>query len=425
MAKTTGRRETGKLAATGLRKLPPGMHGDGGGLWLQVTANGRSWIFRYTFKSRPREMGLGSLDVIGLAEAREQAKECRRLLNGTATAPPVDPIENRRALRAAAKVGAAKMKTFKDCAEEYIASHRAGWGNAKHAGQWESTLSAYAYPVFGALSVGAVDLGLVMKVLGPIWNTKTTTAQRLRGRIEAVLDYAKVQELREGENPARWRGHLDKLLPSPSTVAPVQHLPALHYSEAGAFIAKLRQENGIAARALEFTVLTALRTGAVISARWVDIDFAKRVWTVPAEAMKGKKGQKREHKVPLAPSAITILKHMAEHRENEFVFPGDKQGKPLSNMAMLMLLRRMGRNETTHGFRSTFEDWAYECTGFPPAVVEMALAHTIKSAVERAYRRGDLFEKRQQLMDAWAKFCDQARVASGGNVTQIYQRAAP
>ena len=429
MAEKKGSRTVGKLAAVGLKSKPPGMHGDGGGLWLQVTPNerGRSWIFRYTLNGRSHEMGLGSLDAIGLAQARMLAEENRKLL---AAIPPIDPIENRRALlkaaQAAARIEAAKKQTFRQCAEKYIAAHRAGWSNAVHAKQWDSTLTTYAYPIFGEMAVDAVDLSLVMKVLEPIWYTRTETAKRLRGRIEAVLDYAAVHQLREGENPARWRGHIDKLLPSPSVVAPVQHLTALHYNEVGAFVAELRQQGGIAARALEFTILTALRTKPVRLARWDEIDFDERVWTVPAENMKGRKGKRREHKVPLSARAIAILKHMVEFRGgNPWVFPGDKPNQPLSNMAMLMLLRRMGRSETTPGFRSTLEDWAYECTGFPPAVVEMALAHTIKSAVERAYRRGDLFEKRQQLMDAWAKFCDQARVASGGNVTQIYQRAAP
>jgi hypothetical protein len=263
MAEKKGARTVGKLAAVGLKSKPPGMYGDGGGLWLQVTPNGRgrSWIFRYTLDGRSHEMGLGSLDAIGLAQARILAEENRKLL---AAIPPIDPIENRRALlkaaQAAARIEAAKKQTFRQCAEKYIAAHRAGWSNAVHAKQWDSTLTTYAYPIFGEMAVDAVDLSLVMKVLEPIWYTRTETAKRLRGRIEAVLDYAAVHQLREGENPARWRGHIDKLLPSPSVVAPVQHLTALHYSEVGAFLAELRQQGGIAARALEFTILTALRT---------------------------------------------------------------------------------------------------------------------------------------------------------------------
>src|SRR3981189_496841 len=265
MAGEKGLRQTGNLAAVSLKNLYPGLHGDGGGLWLQVTPNkrGRSWVFRYSFSGKAREMGLGSLDTIGLAEAGEQAKQCRKLLKGTPIPPPVDPIEHRRALRASAKVEASKTLTFKACAAAYIAAHQAGWRNPKHAAQWPSTLGAYVYPIFGDLSVQAIDTALGMKALEPIWQKKPETASRLRGRIEAVLDWARAAGYREGDNPARWRGHLQNLLMKTSTAAKTarrasgrgEHHAALPYTEIGTFMAALRQQQGIAACALEFAIL--------------------------------------------------------------------------------------------------------------------------------------------------------------------------
>jgi integrase len=368
-------------------------------------------------------MGLGSLDTIGLAEAREQAKQCRQLLKGTPITPPVDPIEHRRALRASAKVEAAKTLTFKACAAAYIAAHQAGWRNPKHAAQWPSTLGAYVYPIFGDLSVQAIDTALVMKALEPIWQKKPETASRLRGRIEAVLDWARAAGYREGDNPARWRGHLQNLLMKTSTAAKTarrasgrgEHHAALPYTEIGTFMAALRQQQGIAACALEFAILTAARTGEVIGARWEEVNLADRVWIVPAERMKAGK----EHRVPLSSAAVAILEQMADAQNGEFIFPGAKSAQPLSNMALLMLLRRMDRGDlTTHGFRSTFRDWAGDCTDFPRDVAEMALAHTLGDKVEAAYRRGDGFQKRRLLAEEWAKFCAEGKadpaVAEGG-----------
>src|ERR1700704_2414441 len=434
MAGEKGLRQTGKLAAVSLKNLYSGLHGDGGGLWLQVTPNkrGRSWVFRYSFSGKAREMGLGSLDTIGLAEAREQAKQCRQLLKGTPITPPVDPIEHRRALRASAKIEAAKTLTFKACAAAYIAAHQAGWRNPKHAAQWPSTLGAYVYPIFGDLSVQAIDTTLVMKALEPIWQKKPETASRLRGRIEAVLDWARAAGYRDGgENPARWRGHLQNLLMKTSSATKAarrasgrgEHHAALPYADIGAFMTVLREQAGTAALALEFTILTAARTGEVIGAKWEEVNLAERMWIVPAERMKADK----EHRVPLSNAAMTILEQMADARDSEFIFPGARPGQPLSNMALLMLLRRIDRGDlTTHGFRSTFRDWAGDCTDFPRDVAEMALAHTLGDKVEAAYRRGDGFQKRRLLAEEWAKFCAEGKadpaVAEGGRKVVALRR---
>jgi integrase len=310
----------------------------------------------------------------------------------------VDPIAQRDVERQQQRLEAARAQTFDQCAAAYIAAHRAGWKNVKHAEQWENTLAAYASPAFGALPVADIDTAAVMRALGPIWNTKTETASRVRGRIEKVLDWATVQGFRTGENPARWRGHLDKLLPKRSKVQKVQHHPALPYAEAPAFMAKLRAQEGIAARALEFLILTATRTGEVIGARWDEFDLEAGSWTIPAERMKAGK----EHEVPLSARALEIVQGLAKMRPGSYVFPGRRPRDPLSNMALLALLKRMGRSDlTAHGFRSTFSDWAHETTNFPSEVIEMALAHTIRNKVEAAYRRGNLREKRRELMDAW------------------------
>lgn len=377
------------------------MHADGGGLYLQVTASGaRTWVYRFMLHGRAREMGLGPLHIVSLAEAREKARECRKLRH-----EGIDPIEARRARLSDERLAAATAMTFRECAEAYIAAHKAGWRNPKHAAQWPSTLETYVYTVCGSLPVQGVDVGLVMKVLEPIWQTKPETASRVRGRVETVLDWATARGYRKGENPARWRGHLDKLLPARAKVRKVEHHRALPYAEMGGFIADLREQEGVAARALEFLILTATRTGEVIGARWEEFDIGEKLWTVPGVRMKAGK----EHRVPLSGRALAIMDEMKAARvnEHEFVFPGGKPRKPLSNMAMLKVLQRMGRKDlTAHGFRSSFRDWAAERTGFPHEVAEMALAHAVGDKVEAAYRRGDLFQKRRQLMDAWAKHCE-------------------
>jgi integrase len=392
-------RGIGKLTALAVDKAKRrGYYGDGGGLFLQVSAAGtKSWVFRFKEAGKLREMGLGATHTIGLAEAREKARGCRRMrLDG------IDPTAARKAARSQVRLDAAKAMTFQECAERYIASHKAGWRNPKHAAQWPSTLGAYVYPIFGALPVQAVDVGLVMRALEPIWTTKPETAGRVRGRIESVLDWAAARGYRRGENPARWRGHLENLLPKKSKVRRVEHHAALPYAEIGTFIAELQQQEGVAARALEFAILTAARTGEVIGAKWDEIDFGERLWTVPAERMKAGK----EHRVPLSDAALAVLEEMQKIRSADFVFPGGKSRRPISNMAMAMTLRRLGRGDlTVHGFRSSFRDWAAERTGFPAEVAEMALAHTVSDKVEAAYRRGDLFQKRRQLMEAWTRFC--------------------
>jgi integrase len=396
-------RRLNRLTAVQVRSIDDkGMYHDGGGLYLQVSAGGaRSWIFRFTLDGRAREMGLGPVHAIPLAEARKRAAECRRMrVDG------IDPIEARSEHRGWKRREAAKAMTFDACTAAYLAAHNASWRNAKHRDQWRNTLTSYAGPVFGSLPVQSIDVGLVMKALEPIWHTKTETASRLRGRIEAVLDWATVREYRKGENPARWRGHLDKLLPARSKVQRVEHHPALPYDEVADFVAMLRSQEGIASRALEFLILTATRTGEVIGARWDEVDLGEKIWVVPAARMKAG----REHRVPLSAAAVAILEEMKRICESDFVFPGGKRGKPLSNMAMLAVLKRMERADlTTHGFRSSFRDWAAERTNFPRDVAEMALAHTIGDKVEAAYRRGDLFQKRRQLMDGWARFCETTR----------------
>jgi integrase len=393
-------REIEKLKPLHLSKLEQGMHGDGGNLWLQVTPTGRSWIFRFTLHGRAREMGLGSLNTFSLSEARQQGRLCRQQVHSG-----IDPIEARKAARLTAQLDSAKAVTFEECSKRYIASHQAAWRNAKHSAQWASTLQTYAFPVFGKLPTQAVDVGLVLKAIEPIWATKPETASRLRGRIESILDWATARGYRQGENPARWRGHLENLLPARAKVRSVQHHAALPYAQIFGFITKLRRQDGVAARALEFAIFTAARTGEVIGARWDEINTANKLWTIPAHRM-GK--SKKEHRVPLSDAALEIVDHMAEHRTSDFVFPGNKAKRPLSNMALLMTLRRMKREDlTAHGFRSSFRDWAAECTDFPTEVAEMALAHTVADKVEAAYRRGDLLDKRRQLAEAWARYCAQ------------------
>jgi integrase len=352
---------------------------DGNGLYLQ---QGRSWVLRYKLGGRARMMGLGPLTLVDLTQARELALAARRQLH-----QGIDPLQSRATARAAV----VRMMTFQQCADAYIAAHNAGWRNAKHRGQWASTLATYAAPVLGKLAVAAIDTGLVLKVLEPIWTSKPETASRLRGRIEAVLDWAKVRGYRSGENPARWRGHLDKLLPAKGKLRKVKPLAALPYAELPTFMTALRQQQGLAARALEFTILTAARTSEVLHATASEFDFAGRTWTIPAARMKAG----RAHRVPLADRAVELIATLPQDRC--FALP---------RRAMLATLKRMGYADLTcHGFRSTFRDWAAERTGYPNHVVELALAHTIPSAVEAAYRRGDLFEKRTRLMDEWASYC--------------------
>ena len=393
------KRETERLSPLSVgRAKAPGMYADGRGLYLRLAPGGsKSWQLRYMLDGRARYMGLGSFPDFSLAEARKRAVSFRQQL-----ADGIDPIEARRAKRDLHRLEKAKTRTFKSCAEAYIESHKSGWSNAKHAEQWRATLATYVYPVFGNLPVHSIDVALVIKALQPIWTIKSETASRVRGRVESVLDWATVSRFRTGDNPARWRGNLQALLPARAKVAKVVHHPALPFATIGPFMAELRACEGIAARALEFTILTAARTGETIGARWSEFDMRAKCWTIPGSRMKSG----REHRAALSEPAIVLLSVLADVRTSDFVFPGAKPDKPLSNMAMLAVLKRMGRNEiTAHGFRSTFRDWAAETTNFPREVAEAALAHTLGDKVEAAYRRGDLFNKRQQLMEAWGRNC--------------------
>lgn len=391
-------RAINKLSATQVNKLTkPGLYGDGAGLYLQITQGGvKSWLFRYMKNGKARGMGLGPLHTIGLADARTLALTARKqLLDG------IDPLDAKEQHRASTQVAAAKTKTFDQCAAAYIEAHRDGWKNAKHADQWTNTLETYASPHFGTLAVSVVDTALVMKALEPIWKEKTETASRVRGRIESVLDWATVRGYRVGENPARWKGHLDNLLPKRSKVQKVEHHPALPYADAPAFMTDLRKLDNVAAKALELLILTAARTNEVLGACWDEFDLAASVWIIPPDRMKAGK----EHRVPLSKAALRIVKAMKITRQGDYVFPGQREGKPLSNMALLQLLKRMNRDDlTAHGFRSTFRDWIGETTHYPREVAEAALAHLIKDKAEAAYARGDLFAKRALMMQDWADY---------------------
>ena len=375
-----------------------GFYADGGGLYLQVSPSGsKSWVYRFTLDKRKRDMGLGPYPLISLAEARLEAEKCRRLRY-----EGVDPIELRREERQQSRIAAVKAVTFKHCAEQYVRLNSPGWRNPRQAKQWASSLEAYVFPVFGDLPVETIDIGMVLKALEPIWHTKAETASRVRGRIESVLDWARAREYRDGENPARWKGNLDKILPARSKVAKVVHHPAMPYMEVPDFLANLRKRESMSALGLQLVILTACRTGEIIKAEWDEIDFDKRLWTVPATHMKSG----RVHRVPLSAPAMTILKDLKEHSRNSFVLPGNSIKGGASNMIFLTFLKRLGRSDITpHGFRSSFRDWCAEKTSYHGEVAEMALSHAVGDRVEAAYRRGDMFEKRRQLMDDWAAYC--------------------
>lgn len=388
-----GVRAINRLSARSVVTLTkPGYHADGSGLYLQVSESGtKSWIFRYTLKGKAREMGLGALHTVGLAKAREQAQAAREALQ-----QGLDPIAQRDAARATRE----SVPTFRVAAAAYIEQLRPSWRNAKHAEQWASTLATYAHPVMGDRRVDDISTDQVLRVLEPIWTTKTETANRVRQRIEQILDWCAAKKLRPPENPARWKGHLDKILPPPARVRQVRHFPALPYSDMPAFMVALRKRLGVDARALEFTILTAARTSMVVGAQWAEIDGD--LWTVPADRMKAR----RDHVVPLCRQLRRLLADLP--RLGEHVFPGFKGRAHISPGTMDALLqRRMGYGTVTvHGFRSTFKDWATELTAFPNLVSEAALAHVVKDKTEAAYRRGQMLDKRRELMQAWADYCD-------------------
>lgn len=450
----------GKLKALNVARMKtPGMHGDGGGLWLQVTSAGaKSWILRYWVaerdpatgglirdpntkraRGRSREMGLGSCATVSLEGARTLAQEYRRLLRTQG----VDPIDARRDAQEQRAIEKAKAMSFKDAAEAYIKSHCKGWRNEKHAAQWSMTLLGLTpngketkenyCAVLHRVPIQSIDTALIIKVLDPIWAEKSETAGRVRGRIESVLNWAAAGGFRKGENPARWRGHLDHLLPPRSKVRKVKHQPALPYAELPAFMAALRDQGGIAARALEFTILTAARASMTTGATLDEIGTREKLWTLSAERMKSD----REHRIPLAARALDLIEKMKTFRiEGELVFPGGKRGKPLSDAAMAAVIDRMNEeNEKAgrpkwmdprlrrpivpHGFRSTFKDWTSECTSFLNIVSEMALAHKVTDKVEAAYRRGELLEKRRRLMEAWAAFAMSDPTKAGNKVVPM------
>lgn len=400
-----------------IKSAPPGRYGDGGGLFLLVKPTGkRSWVFRYKKDGKTRDMGLGSATGAGavtLAEARDKASKLKRL-----TREGIDPLDakvnDKQRIAADAQAERIRAITFKQVAEDYMAAHESSWRNPKHRAQWRSTLETYAYPHMGELSVADVGTSHVMAALQPIWNEKPETASRVRGRIECILDYARAREWRSGENPARWRGHVAFMLPARDRALKVAHHAALPWREIGAFMTKLRGRDALAARALELAILTAARTSEVLGARWAEFDTTLKVWTIPAERMKAG----REHRIPLSKATLDLLELLTPLRceDNDdrsmMLFPGNRKNRPLSQMSMLMLLRRMERSDlTVHGFRSTFRDWCAETTAYPHEMAEIALAHTVADKVEAAYRRGDMMDKRRRMMDDWAEYC--SRVSAG------------
>lgn len=392
--------EVGRITA-------PGMHAVGtvAGLHLLVKPTGaRSWILRATVGGKRRDIGLGGYPDVPLADAHRKAREARETIERGE-----DPILARAQAKSALKATQAAAITFDRAAELFIDAKGDEWRNAKHRAQWKATLDTYASPKIGAMLVADVKSADVLAVLSPIWREKTETASRLRGRIEAVISYAVQAGYRpQGLNPARWKGNLDMLLPTRSKVARVVHHAALPYAEMGGFMAELKKHSGMGAAALRFAILTATRSGEVRGATWAEIDAEAAVWIIPAERMKAGK----EHRVPLSPQALELLRELPRLDGIEFLFPASRKGQ-LSDMALTATIRRMGSAVTAHGFRSTFRDWAAEQTAYPSEVVEMALAHAIGNKVEAAYRRGDLFDKRRRLMNEWADYCDAPSATAG------------
>ena len=392
-------RQVNKLSARKVETVKePGRHSDGGGLYLNVTETGaRSWLFMYKVGGRRREMGLGSSNAVPLGQARKLAADARQHLAGGR-----DPLSVRTKPAA---------MTFAQASSALIESMSPSWRNAKHRAQWTMSLTVYCAPI-AALAVSEITTDEVLRVLKPLWLTKPETASRVRGRVERVLDFAKARGMRLGENPARWRGHLDALLPKRGKLTRGHH-KALPFDQVPRFCSGLRSMEGIAPAALEFAILTAVRSGEVMGARWEELNLTERVWIIPASRMKGA----REHRVPLSDRALKIAHSMLAVRSSEFVFPGSKPNRPLSVMALEMVMRRAKADATVHGFRSAFRDWAGECTSFPREIAEAALAHLVGDETERAYRRGDALEKRRGLMDSWSSFCSdqKSKVVSIGS----------
>jgi integrase len=391
----------GRLSARTIQtQTDPGFYPDGDGLYLQVTKSAetgpvaKSWVFRFQLNGKRREMGLGSAKAVTLKEAREKAEAARKLVTAK-----IDPIEHKKTEADAESERAAAATTFKQAADAYLGTNSDDRGNLKHWKQWGSTLKTYAYPAFGNTAVCRIDTGLVLRAIEPIWRTKPETASRLRGRIETILNAAKVRGWRSGENPARWRGHLDQLLPPKSKIAKVRHHASMHHAELSSFWPRLQVSDGIGARALEFVILTAARSGEVRGATWDEIDMERALWTIPARRMKGG----REHRVPLTDEAIALLKKMRAISTGALVFEGTRRDRPLSDMTLTAVLRRMKLEVTPHGFRSSFRSWAAE-RGYPDNLAEAALAHVAGDKVVQAYQRSDLLEQRRAMMQVWALF---------------------
>ena len=419
------------LTALEIKHAKEGMHADGNGLYLRVQPSGaKSWIFRFQLNGKRREMGMGTLEHKTPVEARSEVAQLAAQVRAG-----VDPIEQRKQLAAqtaqAAKAAEAHAVTFSDAAGDYIQAHRSSWKNAKHAAQWETTLATYAAPIIGNKPVGEVSTEDVLRILSPLWTTKTETASRLRSRMELVLSYAKAMQWRQGENPALWRGHLDALLPAPAKVKKVRHHPALPYSQVAEFMGELKKVKGAGARALEFAILTATRSGEARLAKWEEIDLDGKLWTIPAERMKAK----REHWVPLSTQAVELIHALPKIDGNPYLFPGDRDKKPLSDMTLTAVTRRMNESDDNdappkwidpkcgdaivpHGFRSTFRDWCAEVGHYPRELAEHALAHSLPSRVEAAYHRGTMLERRAPMMQEWGNYIDGAE-AKGSEVIPL------
>ncbi len=391
-------RQINKLSDRGVKaEKKQGRYADGHGLYLQVSNSGsKSWLFRFMMDGKSRQMGLGSFGTVTLLEARDDALNCKKLLKDG-----VDPIQERDNRLTKQKAANKAVLTFKESTEEYLKAHSASWKSVRHAKIWKSSIERYAYPELGSMPVNQIEREHIMRVLKPIWLNKTETAKKLRGRLETILDWATVQDFRKGENPARWRGHLDKLLPKPSEVYNVKHFAALPYQEINGFMNKLRKREALSALALRLIILTATRSGEARNAIWAEFNMEQAIWTIPAERMKAKK----EHIIPLSKEALSIIQSLPHMAGNDYLFVGNRSGKPLSDVVFKKLMERMGvTGITTHGFRSTFRDWAAEQTSFPREVIEAALAHQLKDKAEAAYFRSNLLDKRRELMDKWGDY---------------------
>ena len=395
------------------RFTKPGAYPDGEGLYLQVRDSGaKDWFYRYEVAGKGRKRGLGPYPTISLERAREDALVCRQLRK-----QGIDPIEHYKEIELNKDLEKAKSTTFKECALTYIDTHRHGWRNKKHESQWRNTLETYAYPTIGDLPVQAIDIDLVMKVLEPIWFEKTETASRIRQRIENVLDWATVRKLRKGDNPALWRGRLDKLLPKRTKVQKTVHFAAMDYKDVPEYFQSLRAKDTLASKALAFTILTATRSGEARAATRSEIN--DNVWIIPDSRMKAE----REHRVPLSNEAMKIIKEMEpfKRQTDDLIFPGLAQAKPVSEASLLKIVKQAHPTLTVHGFRSSFRDWCAEQTSYPREVAEAALAHTLKDKTEAAYQRSDMFEKRRKLMDSWADYC--LKVQTDADVVPINKAA--